>query len=110
MTPAERETAERDLFGAVSAFQESAYSNFRSTIAFATVFFGGLGVFLIAAGEVNAARVGPAALCVLGGLLGVGYYLTRDRPRVARILLTAAFVGMVLGFASLLVVVQVFGQ
>jgi hypothetical protein len=104
MTPQEQEVAKRDLVNAVSALQESAYANFRSTVAFAAMFFGGFSVFLIAVGEIDAARAAPTALWVLGGLLGVGHHVARQRRPLATYLLIAAFASMLLGLAGQLVV------
>jgi hypothetical protein len=86
---------------AIGHLQQTAYWNMRSTIASICV---GLGVFaalFIVRGQSDGARLLPALVCVVGGICGVGVYLSRPNPLVVRRLLLAAVSFTALGLIGL---------
>jgi hypothetical protein len=101
--PAKSRAAERDLRLAIYRFQDSAYHNLRNAIANVAVFCGAFAVYALAIGSVDGVRVWPSIVFLLAGILGVGYYLTRAKPKISLYLLIAASVTVVIGVASLIV-------
>lgn len=107
MTSEQRAQAEHDVGLAVARLQHTAYANLRSAIANVAIFFGFVGVFTIAMGAADGARLVPTAVCVLAGVVGGCYYAARQRPILARYLLVAASALVLIGIAGLVFVVQV---
>ncbi len=109
VTP-EQEQAARDTRLAVLRFQDTAYRNLRNAIANVAIFFGFFGVFAITAGAADGARLWPNLVNVVAGLLGVGYYVSRSRPRTSLCLLLASAAVVIIGVVSLILVVYVVEQ
>lgn len=106
VTPEERATVERDFKLAVYRLQDSAYAGLRSAIANVAIFVGFFAVFAISIGEADGARLIPTVLCVLAGLVGGAFYLTRSRPKLAMYLLAAGSTLGVIGVTWLIIAAQ----
>jgi hypothetical protein len=103
-TPEERAEAMAKYQAAIGHLQQTAYWNMRSTIASVCV---GLGVFaalFVVRGQSDGARLLPALVCVVGGICGIGVYLSRPYPLVVRWLLLAAVSFTALGLIGLAIV------
>ncbi|MER7455646.1 hypothetical protein [Micromonospora sp. NPDC126480] len=107
MSPEERAQAARDIRGAVSDFQDTAYANLRKAIANVAIFFGFVGVFAMVVGAADGLRQIPMVVLVLAGLVGVAYYPVRQRGKLAVRLLMASSALVVIGLAGLVVVATV---
>ncbi len=92
-----RRPTERDVRLAILRLQWSAYENLRSAVANGALFVAFFGGW---AATLDAALIPTAVAGVLGGLCGVGYYLTRgSRYPLARRLLAVAAILTVAGVA-----------
>ncbi|MGC4866405.1 hypothetical protein ACLQ3B_13340 [Micromonospora sp. DT53] len=107
MSAEDRAQAERDVRGAVSDFQDTAYGNLRAAIANVAIFFGFVGVFGIVVGAADGLRLLPMAALVLAGLVGAAYYPARQQWTTAVRLLVASSALVVIGLVGLVLVATV---
>lgn len=110
VAPADRQAAGWDTQLAIYRLQDSAYRNLRNAIANVAIFFGAFAVYAIAIGSADGARIWPTIVCLVAGVLGVGYYLTGAKPKTSLYLLIAASATAVIGLVSLIVAVYVVEQ
>ncbi|GGN20683.1 uncharacterized membrane protein YhaH (DUF805 family) [Actinoplanes campanulatus] len=103
-TPEERHTAAAKYQESVGRLQRIAYWNVRSTIAALCVFLGLVAVVSLSRGQSDGARLLPSLANVVGGVCGVGVYLSRSRPRLNLWLLLTAVAFTALGLAGLAIV------
>ncbi|MEK8109270.1 hypothetical protein NKG94_40400 [Micromonospora sp. M12] len=107
MSAEDRAQAERDVRGAVSDLQDTAYGNLRAAIANVAIFFGFVGVFGIVVGAADGLRLIPMAVLVLAGLVGSAYYPARQHWRTAVRLLAVSSALVVVGLVGLVLVATV---
>lgn len=105
-TPQSRERAERETRLAIYRLQDAAYANLRSAVANVAIFIGFVGAFMLIIGAAGGARMIPTIVCVIAGLVGIGYYLARPRPRTALYVLLAASLLVAVGIVGLVVAAQ----
>lgn len=95
---------------AIYRFQDSAYANLRNGVAVTSIVLGLFIGYDALSGSADGARLLPSLACLLAALLGIGYFVTRSRPRLSLHLLIAAVVTLVVGLAGLVLAVYVVQQ
>ena len=102
-TEEERVEAAEAYRESVARLQTTAYRNLRQTIAYATIFFAVIAVWMIFIGEVTPVNLPWYAASILGGALGLCTYVVRE-ARARLYVLAAAVILAVAGLAGIFLV------
>ncbi|HEY8534258.1 MAG TPA: hypothetical protein VIL44_10395 [Micromonospora sp.] len=110
MSPEERAEMVRYIRGVFADLQERNINAFRAHVALLAIFFGVLSGLSVFEGSADGLRIIPMTELMLGGLVGIAYFLARNNRGLATWLLIVASILVIGGLTGLAIIARAEGS